>query len=77
MRRTGRYFENSKHPHNSMVRRDSHLGKESLLWVEGELTLPSICDDLFAGSSLLWSYLLANSHKRGLPLSALGSKAVT
>jgi hypothetical protein len=29
------------------------LGIGRLLWVEGEFTLPSICDDLFARSSLL------------------------
>ena len=29
------------------------LRKERLLRIEGELTLPSVCDDLFAWSSLL------------------------
>ena len=29
---------------------------ERFLRVEGEFTLPSICDDLFAWSSLLWRY---------------------
>ena len=28
-------------------------GNKSLLRVKGELTLPSVCDDLFAGPSLL------------------------
>jgi hypothetical protein len=37
--------------HNSIsdTLRDCHLGNESLLRVEGELTLPSVCDDLLRG----------------------------
>jgi hypothetical protein len=35
------------------VRRDWSFGKTMLLRVEGELALPSICNDLFAGSTLL------------------------
>jgi hypothetical protein len=36
-----------------VVRWDWSLGKRSLLRAEGELTLPSVCDDLFSRSSLL------------------------
>ena len=39
-----------------MVRREWYLRKRSLLRVEGKLALASICDDLFAWSSLLERY---------------------
>jgi hypothetical protein len=35
-----------------VVRLDCHLGKRSLPQAEGELTSPSVCEDLFAGPSL-------------------------
>jgi hypothetical protein len=38
---------------NLVVRPDWYLGVERILRVKGEFTLPSICDDLFAWSSLL------------------------
>ncbi len=39
-----------------VVRREWYLRNKSLLMVEGKLALPSICDDLFAWSSLLERY---------------------
>ncbi len=39
-----------------MVRREWYLRNKSLLRVEGKLALASICDDLFAWSSLLERY---------------------
>jgi hypothetical protein len=41
---------------NLVVRRDWYLGDGEASRVEGEFTLPSICDDLFAWSSLVQRY---------------------
>jgi hypothetical protein len=56
------YFSIFSHPPDGT----GTLGKQSFLRIEGEFTLPSICNDTFAGSSLIAALPAAASLSPGL-----------